>query len=193
MSDRLVFSTDAKIASLSNGSSVRRSITSTSTPSFASRSAASSDGDDHRAIGQKRRVVALAPDGGHADRHDLVTFGHRTLRAAIQILVLEVHDRIVVANGGLEQPFRVVRRRRRDDFQAGPVNEPRLGILRVIQPAADVAAARRADDDRHRGAAAVSIAQRRGLIDDLIEAAGDEVRELHFRDRTIPAHAPRRC
>ena len=67
------------------------------------------------------------------------------------------------------------------------MDEPRFGILRVIQPAADVAAARRADDDRHRRAAAVAVAQRRRLVDDLIEAARDEVGELHLGDRPVAA------
>src|SRR5438093_1329539 len=49
-STRLVLSSDRKIASLSYGSSVRRSITSTSTPSFASRSAAVP-------VPQRRRLV----------------------------------------------------------------------------------------------------------------------------------------
>jgi hypothetical protein len=58
----------------------------------------------------------------------------------------------------------------------------------VIQPAADIAAARRPDHDRYRGAPAVAKAQRRRLIDDLIEAARDEVGKLHFRHRTVAAH-----
>src|SRR5687768_6389667 len=57
----------------------------------------------------------------------------------------------------------------------------------MIEPAADSAAARRADDDRHRRAAAVAVPQCGGLVDDLIEAARDEVGELHLRHRPIPA------
>ena len=62
-----------------------------------------------------------------------------------------------------------------------------FGILRVIQTAAHVAAARRANDDRHRHPPAASISKRRRLIDDLIEAAADEIGELHLGDRAIPA------
>src|SRR5262245_41884298 len=57
----------------------------------------------------------------------------------------------------------------------------------MIEAAADVAAARRPDDDRHAGAAAVAIPQRRRLVHDLIEGARDEIRELHLRDGPIAA------
>ena len=55
----------------------------------------------------------------------------------------------------------------------------------MIEAAADVAAARRADNHRHRRAAAVPIPEGRRLIDDLIEAAGDEVGKLHLGDRPV--------
>ena len=45
----------------------------------------------------------------------------------------------------------------RDHFQPWAVHEPGFGVLRMIETAADVTAARRADDDRHRRAAAVAI------------------------------------
>ena len=67
------------------------------------------------------------------------------------------------------------------------MDEPRFGILRMIQAAADVAAARRADDDRAGHAPAAAIPQRRRLIHDLIEPAADEVGELHLGDRPIAA------
>ena len=72
-------------------------------------------------------------------------------------------------------------------FRPGRWMNQRLGILRVIQPAAHVAAARRAHDDRHARPAAVPVPQRGGLIDDLIEAARDEVGELHLRHGPVAA------
>ena len=108
-------------------------------------------------------------------------------RAAVEILVLEVHHRVVVADRRLQQPLGVVCRRRRDHFQPGPMDEPGLRILRVIETAADIAAARRPDDDRYHRAAAIAEPQRRRLVDDLIEAARDEIGELHLGDRTIAA------
>jgi hypothetical protein len=67
------------------------------------------------------------------------------------------------------------------------MNEPRLGILRVVQPAAHVPAARRPHDDRHRDAPAAPIAQRRRLVDDLVEPARDEIGELHLRHGPVAA------
>ena len=51
------------------------------------------------------------------------------LDAAIQVFVLEEQDAIVVANRGLEQSFRVGRRRRIHDLQPWRVDEPGLRIL----------------------------------------------------------------
>ena len=104
--------------------------------------------------------------------------------------MLEINHRVVVADRGFEEAFRIVRGRRRDDLEPGAVHKPRFRVLGVIQAAADVAAARGANDDRHRRAAAVPVAQRRRLVDDLVEAARDEVGELHFGDRSI---ASQRC
>src|SRR5438552_6268630 len=58
----------------------------------------------------------------------------------------------------------------------------------MIQAAADVAAARGADDDGDRRAAAVAIPQRSRLIDDLIERARDEIRELHLGNWPVTAN-----
>ena len=57
----------------------------------------------------------------------------------------------------------------------------------MIQPAAHVAAARRANHDRHGDAPAAAVPQRGRLVDDLIEPAADEVGELHFGDRAVAA------
>ena len=141
----------------------------------------------HRAVGHERDVVALTADRRLADRDNLIPFGHRTLGAPVQVFVLEVDHRVVVADRRLQQAFRVVRRGWRDDLETGPVDEPRLRVLRVVQPAADVAAARRAHDDRHGRAPAVPVAKRRRLVDDLIETARDEVGELHLGNRPVAA------
>ncbi len=144
-------------------------------------------GGYHRAVGHERGVGARTPDGGNTYRNNLIPFGHRSLGAAIQVFVLHVDDRVVVADRRFEQALGVPWRRRRNDFQAGAMNEPAFGVLRMIQTAADVAAAWRAHDDGARHAAAGAIAQRGGLIDNLIETAGDEVGELHLRHRTVAA------
>ena len=57
----------------------------------------------------------------------------------------------------------------------------------MVQAASDVPAARRADDDRDGGTSSVPIMESRRLVDDLIEAARDEVGELHLGDRPVAA------
>ena len=142
-------------------------------------------GRDHRAVGHERDVVSLASRRRDADRHDLVAFRHWTPGASVQVLVLEVHDRIVIADGGFQQSFRVVGGRRRHDLQPRTMDEPRFGVLRVIQAPADITATRRAHDNGHRCPAAVTVPERRRLVDDLIEPARDEIGELHLGDRPV--------
>ena len=72
---------------------------------------------DVRPLSRHRRLVErndVIPVGNVARRVDRAGLGARALRAVEQ-LVLEDHHRIVVADGGLEQPLGVVgvRRRRR--------------------------------------------------------------------------------
>ena len=52
------------------------------------------------------------------------------------------------------------------------------------RPAGEAAAGRQPDDHRHRDALAV--VELRGDVDELVEAAGDEVGELHLADRPQP-------
>src|SRR5262245_60925871 len=69
------------------------------------------------------------------------------------------------------------------------MNEPGLRVLRMVKAAADVATAWRTYDNRHRGAAAISIAKRRSLIDQLIETTRNEIGELHLGHGPVAALA----
>ena len=61
------------------------------------------------------------------------------------------------------------------------MHEPRLGVLRVVRAAGEAAAGREPDGDVHRQAhPVVGLA---GDVDELVEAAADEVGELHLGDR----------
>ena len=95
--------------------------------------------------------------------------------------MFEIDDRIGIANRGLDQSLRVVRRRRADDLQARRVHEVHFRILRMERSAVNAAAARSANDDGNAGAPA--IAALRGEVRDLIECAGNEIGELHLGDR----------
>jgi hypothetical protein len=116
-----------------------------------------------------------------ADGHGVFFRGQVLLDAAIEALVLEENHRVVIAHGGLDEPLGVVGGGRRHHFQAGRAHEPHLGILRVERAAVNAAAGGRAHHHGHGRAPA--IAALGGEIDDLVEAAGDEIGELHFGHR----------
>ena len=64
------------------------------------------------------------------------------------------------------------------------MEKPRLDVLRVERARANSAARRQAHDEGHRSLGAVEAL--RGHVDDLIEAARDEVGKLHLDDRPPP-------
>src|SRR5690606_24289620 len=90
--------------------------------------------------------------------------------------------RIVVTNGGLQQPLRVGRGGRIDDLQPRSVQERRFRILRVEGTAAHVPSGWAADDDRLGTRSPV--ARRGDVVGDDVVGAGDEVDELHLHDRS---------
>ena len=100
----------------------------------------------HRCISDDAEIAAFAGDVGFADGDDVIFCGDFSLDAAVEIFVLEEDARVVVADGSFDQTFGVVGRGRADDFQAGIVDEPHLGILRVERAAVNVAAAGAAQD-----------------------------------------------
>ena len=104
---RLVFLTDSTMVSVSSGRIVRRSMTSASIPSSASFSAAFSARStiSENAVmvtsSPSRRTLAL-PIGSD----EVVDLGH-VEALAVEHLVLEEHDRVGVADRGLEQALGV--------------------------------------------------------------------------------------
>src|SRR3954451_21439079 len=134
-------------------------------------------GVHHRAVGDHGQVGALAR-GARGERCLVEALGHLALDAAIEVLVLHEQHRVGVAHGGDQQALGVLGRGGGDDLDAGRVQEPRLGVLRVERAAAEAAAARQPDGDVHREPLAV--VHLPGDVDELIEAAGDEVGELHL-------------
>ena len=122
-----------------------------------------------------------------ADGDDVVFRGDFAFDAAVEIFVLEEDAGIVVADGGFDEAFGVVGRGGADDFEAGIVDEPHLGILRVEGAAVDVSAAGAAQDER--SGRAPEVVRFRDHVGDLVEGAADEVHELKFGDG---AHAGER-
>ena len=118
---------------------------------------------------------------GLADGHG-VLFGRQVLLdAAVEALVLEEEHRVVVADGGFDEALGVVGGGRAHHLQAGRADEPHLGILRMERAAVNAAARGRANHDGHGRVPAVAALG--GEVDDLVEAAGDEIGELHLRHR----------
>src|SRR5262245_29073005 len=126
-------------------------------------------GIEHGAVGHDRQVASLATHRRTADRNDVVLRGQVLLDPAVEELVLEVDDRIVVADGGLDQPLGVVRGRRGHDLETGRVDEVHLRVLRMERAAAHAAAARATHHDGHPGAPAVAVLG--GEVGELVEGA----------------------
>jgi len=133
--------------------------------------------------GDDRHVGALALDVGLAERDEVFAGGHRSL-GAVQQLVLDEHDRVVVADRRRKEPLRVRRRGRHHDLQPGHVGEPRLERLGVLRGIAAAGAALRADDERHARLAAEHEPVLRRLIDDLVDREAREVDIHELRDRS---------
>jgi hypothetical protein len=126
-----------------------------------------------------RRVIALP-------MNDVILFRQVVLEATIEVLVLEIEYRVLVADGRLEQSLRVVGRRGFDHFQTRRVHEEGFRVEGVERTAPDARARRPADD--HRQTDALPVAAVRGVVGEHVEPAGNEVDELHFRDRAEAHH-----
>src|SRR5437867_978332 len=73
-----------------------------------------------------------------------------------------------------------------NDLQSRNVEEPRLGICRVIRPAMNVPTAWQSYDHRYGNIPSVVYLSR--VCDNLIESARDKIGKLHFRNRPHPNH-----
>src|SRR5579883_1736505 len=136
---------------------------------------------DHGAVGHDGQVFAFPDDLGLADGHGVIGGRKVLLDLAVEALVLEEDDGVVVANCGLDEAFGIVGRRRRDDLQAGRLDEPHFRVLGMERAAVDTAARGSADHDRHGRVPAVAAFG--GEIHNLVETAGNKIGELHFGDR----------
>ena len=142
----------------------------------------------HRTVGDDADVGPRPANGSLADGYDKVVRGKLFLYPPIKELVLEIDDRIGVPDRGLDQSLGIVRRGGANHFQARRVHKIHFGILRMERSAVNTAATGSADNNRDACAPAVTALGRE--IRDLIEGAGNEVRELHLSDRP---HSHQRC
>src|SRR5579872_4938282 len=141
----------------------------------------------HRPVGDDHEVGPGPRDTGR-ERRLVHALWHLALDPPVEVLVLHVADRIRIPDGRMQQPLGVLGGRGRDDLDPGRVHEPRLRVLGVIRASGEPAATWKPHRDRH--GQALAVVHLPGDIDQLVEAAGDEVGELHLADR---AHADDGC
>src|ERR1700720_1517631 len=102
---------------------------------------------DHGGVSDDAKVAAFADDIRFTDRDDVIFRRDFALDAAVKIFVLEKNAGIVVADSGFDQAFGIVRSGRTDNFEAGIVDEPHLGVLRMERAAVNVSAAGAAENE----------------------------------------------
>jgi hypothetical protein len=133
---------------------------------------------DADTVGDDGGIAARAGDPGRAEGNRPPTGRDPAPLGPVERFVLQVQHRVRVVEGRQQQPFGVSRGGGGDDLEAGDVAEVSLDVLRVERAGARPAADRRPDHDGHRSSPAVVGGGE--VVDDLIEAAADEVAELHL-------------
>ena len=123
-----------------------------------------------------------------AYRDGVVTIGDLATHEAICALVLEEDDRVVVADGGLEQALGVVWSGGGDDLESRGVGEEGLDALRVVERSANAAALGSSEHHRYVHLAISSVAYAGGLTHYLVDRGPYEVGEFNFGDGPHPVH-----
>ena len=145
-------------------------------------------GQRHARDADDRHVGALAADRGLAEAHgEVLVVGHLAA-LAVEVLVLDEDDRVVVADRGLQQPLGVGRGRRHGDEQAGHVEVERLPGVRVRRAELVAGALRHAHHQRHLDLAAEHVADRRRVVDDLVHRQQREVDRHELDDGAQAGH-----
>jgi hypothetical protein len=123
---------------------------------------------DHVAERDDGHVGARPFDRGDPDGHQRVAVRH-VLGDRIDAARLEEDDRVVVADGALEQATRIGRARGQDHFQAGQMGVERVAGLRVLGRRAGAVQVAGPEDDGEIALAAKHVADLARLVDYLGE------------------------
>ena len=184
----------------SGASSDGATISTASSSASASRRAAASDHGKHAAVAHQRDVGIgrAAPQRREEVRGDVVRRRQRDViggihHFAVEQLVLEEEHRIAPAQDRVDQQRAdVVAVAAIDDGQSRHRREQVLGALAVRGAVAAAAAARRADDQRHRHVAEHAGELHR-VVEELVHAQRQEVREhdFHHRQEAVERQADR--
>ena len=136
---------------------------------------------DAHAVGDDAQVVARAGHGGLADLRLVVAGRDLAAQAAVQGFVLEEEHGVGVGQGRDEEALGVGRVAGVNDLEAGHGGEPGFHCLAVVGAGPDAAAYGQAHG--HVGVLVPAVVLFGEVVHDLVEAAGDEVAELHLHHR----------
>ena len=131
--------------------------------------------------------LSLAGHAPHAELDPVTLRWHGRGLPEEEELLLEEDHRVVVPDRRGEQPLRVERTGGHRDHEARDVREQGLQALRVLRSEPDAAARDHPDHERDARRPAHHESELRGLIHDLVEGDGGEVRELQLDDRPQPS------
>ena len=145
-------------------------------------------GDGHAGDPDDGDVGALAGDAGAAEVDEvLVAVGHLATDA-VEGLVLDEDDGVLVADGGLEQAVGVGGGGGHGYEQPGDVQEERLEAVGVGGPELVAGALGHAHDERHADLPAEHVVDVGGVVDDLVEGEEGEVDGHELDDGAQPDH-----
>ena len=141
----------------------------------------------HGRIGDQRHVLSGRHDDRLVQRQNIVAFRHFAL-LRIEAFVFDEHDGIGIADGRLQQSFHLIRRRRRNDLQAGDADEQVRQRLRMARAVAAFRATRRPQHHRNVDLSVVHVMQLARAVHHLIQRQRHEIHEHDLQDRLQPHH-----
>ena len=146
----------------------------------------------HPRVGHNSHVGPLALDVCHAERNEKVLFGYKALHA-IEHLVFNEHDRIVITDCCLEQALGIERCAGHHDVDAGEMGPQRLQALRVVRCDAAPGSTLGPDDHGHDHLSAEHIPVLGALIGDLIHGQGGKIHVHYLCDGAHAGHRRTYC
>ena len=141
----------------------------------------------HAAISNDGAVSTFALHVGHTQRNGVLLLGHHAL-GAVQGLLLQEHDGVVVTDGGFQQALGVIGRGGDDHLQAGEVGQTGLKALGVLGGGAGAGTGGGAHDQRNLYLATEHEAHLGCFVYELVKADAHEVREHQLHDGAHTGH-----
>ena len=145
------------------------------------------DGLQDFAEADDRAIGTLTADVRLANRHEVLPLGNLAL-VAVHLLGFHDEDRILVADGALEQALGIVRRERGHDLQARHAGVEALVSLAVCGGELTRLAVRSAEHDGATELATAHLQHLAGVVDDLVAGEDGEVPGHELDDRTEAIH-----